>query len=314
MADKPLISVITINYNQVQVTCELLNSLRKVTWPNLEIIVVDNGSHEPADQISKDYPEVNLIRSDQNLGFAGGNNLGIMHARGKFMLFINNDTEVEPGFLEPMVNLFENNDKIGMVSPKIKFYYHPDTIQYAGFSKINIFTLRMNGIGYREKDDGKYDQVTETNFAHGCAMMVPHRVIREAGMMPEDYFLYYEEHDWSMRIKNRGYRIFYQPASVVMHKESISTGKASTLKTYYFTRNRILFARRNITGIAARLSCIYMVTVAIPKSLTLYVLKFQFNHFKAYIRAVMWHVKTLNKRFRINEKSKIHQLHPLHPG
>lgn len=127
---------------------------------------------------------------------------------------------------------------IPMVSPKIRFYYAPDTIQYAGYTPFSPVTLRQHLIGYREKDSGQYDQARETFSIHGAAMMVPRSVVKEVGMMSELYFLYYEEHDWVERIKRAGYKIFYVPESLVFHKESISTGKESQLKTYYITRNR----------------------------------------------------------------------------
>ena len=180
----PLVSIITVNYNQSKVTCELLESLRKVTYPNYETIVVDNGSPtDSPDKIGTLYPECRLIKSAKNLGFAGGNNLGIKHSSGEFLLFINNDTEVEPGFLEPLVSKLQSDPRMGMVSPKIRFYFAPDTIQYAGYTPLNKVTLRQQLIGYREKDTGQYNSTRETFSIHGAAMMVPRKVVLEVGMM-----------------------------------------------------------------------------------------------------------------------------------
>ncbi|TAJ13940.1 glycosyltransferase family 2 protein [Marinilabiliaceae bacterium JC017] len=290
----PLVSIVTVNYNQSQVTCEFLASMRNVSYPALEVIVVDNGSlGDQPEIIVERFPEVILIQSEENLGFAGGNNLGIQRARGKYILFINNDTEVEKDFLQPMVRLLENDLSIGMVSPKIRYSYHPDTIQYAGFSKMNPYTLRMKAVGYKQKEAGQYEEVGETHFAHGCAMMVPVRVIEKVGVMPEMYFLYYEEHDWSTQIKKAGYRIFFQPQSVVFHKESISTGKNSPLKTYYLNRNRILYFRRHIRGGQAVMSFLYLSLIAVPKNFIGYLLSFQRAHLRAYMRAVFWHFRKL---------------------
>jgi GT2 family glycosyltransferase len=137
----PLVSVISINYNQARVTCDMVASLRRITYPNLEIIVVDNASpSDNPDIIKEEFPEVNLIKSAQNLGFAGGNNLGIAQAKGEYLLFLNNDTEVEPDFLEPLVELFENNPKAGIASPKIKYFDGEHLIQYAGSRGINPWT------------------------------------------------------------------------------------------------------------------------------------------------------------------------------
>ena len=300
MNDNPLVTLITVNYNQPEVTCDFLKSMRKVTYPNTEIIVVDNGSKIPIGNLEQEFPEIVLIKSQENLGFAGGNNLGIKAARGKYLLFINNDTEVEPDFLEPMVHTLEQNKELGIVSPKIKYFYHPELIQYAGFSDLNPFTLRMHADGYMEKDEGQHDRAKETFFAHGCAMMIPRRVIDAVGMMPEVYFLYYEEHDWSTRIKNGGYKIYYQPKSTVWHKESISTGKDSTLKTYYINRNRLLFWRRNITGPKAVLSLAYLSLIAIPKIFASFIIARKWDHLKAFSSAVSWHLKSLSRSYQVS--------------
>lgn len=292
----PLISIISINYNQSELTNQLLESLKKVTWPAVELIIVDNDSMDnDADRIDTSLPNVTLIRSKKNLGFAGGNNLGIKASKGDYILLLNNDTEVDPGFLEPLLARFDKNPEAGAVSPKIRFFYHPDTIQYAGFTKMNPFTLRMNGIGYREKDEGQHNQAKETEFAHGCAMMVPRRVIDIAGLMPEEYFLYYEEHDWSTAIKKGGYKIYYEPDSMVLHKESMSVQKDSVLKTYFLNRNRVLFMRRNFGFFHQLVSTFFIVLVSIPKNSLKYLVHSQYNHLHAYWDALLWNLTRKTK-------------------
>jgi GT2 family glycosyltransferase len=227
--------------------------------------------------------------SDENLGFAGGNNLGYKHASGEYILLLNNDTEVEPDFMLPMIALLQSNPKIGAVSPKIRYFYQPDTIQYAGFSPINMFTLRMHAWGFKEKDEGQHDQIKQTDFAHGCAMMVPRRVIDQVGVMCDEYFLYYEEHDWSMRIRKAGYIIMYQPQSLVLHKESISVQKDSPLKTYYINRNRIFFMRRNFKGMKKLIPSLYLLLISIPKNFLAYLFSGKKEHLAAYRKAIAWH-------------------------
>jgi len=296
MNKKALISVITINYNQSQVTNQLLESLQKVTWPAVEIIVVDNNSHgKDADKINNPYSNVTIVRNNKNLGFAGGNNAGIKIAKGDYILLLNNDTEVEPGFLEPLVDCFEKHPLAGAVSPKIRYYYQPDTIQYAGFTKMNPFTLRMNGIGSGEKDRGQHDKTVETEFAHGCAMMVPRSVIKKVGLMPEIYFLYYEEHDWSTAIRRNGYEIYYKPESLVLHKESISVQKNSLLKTYFINRNRILYMRRNFSWFQKLVSGCFILFVSVPKNTIKYLLASEFKHLLAYRDAIIWNLTMKTK-------------------
>ncbi len=290
----PLVSIITVNYNQPEVTCDLLRSLRSITYNNIEIIVVDNASPDKDPKIIEEkFPEIHLIRSAENLGFAGGNNLGIHAARGAFMLLINNDTEVEPGFLEPLVDKLILNPGIGVVSPKIRYFYQKNLIQYAGFSPMNRITMRNYGIGFQEDDHGQYDRDAETDFAFGAAMLIPREVMRKAGLMADIFFLYYEEMDWIQRIRDTGYRIFYVHNSLVYHKDSVTTGAMSPMKIYYLNRNRILFMRRNIHGITFLLGCLYQIFLAIPKNIIQFFLKRQFRLLIAYRNAVGWHLANL---------------------
>ncbi len=287
--NQPLISVITINYDQRKVTLNLLKSLQNVTYKNIEIIVVDNASpNDNPDIIKEKYPNIKLIKSEKNLGFAGGNNLGVRAANGKYLLFINNDTEVPPGFLEPLVDLMEKNPSIGMVSPKIKFHWNPELIQYAGYTKMNPYTIRNNSIGYHQKDLDSFNKLAETHAAHGAAMMIPRKVIEKVGLMPDVYFLYYEELDWAEMIKRAGYKIYYQPKSFILHKESVSTGKDSPFKTYYLTRNRLIFARRNYKGMTKLVSVIFQLFISCPKNTLKYLSKRQFLHLKAYWKGILW--------------------------
>ncbi|MGE5424768.1 MAG: glycosyltransferase family 2 protein [Syntrophothermus sp.] len=290
----PLVSVITINYDQPEVTCQMLASLQRITYPRFEVIVVDNASptHDP-NIITDMFPGCTMIVSDKNLGFAGGNNLGIRHSKGDYILLLNNDTEVDPGFLEPLVLKLVSNPRIGAVSPKIRFYYEPDIFQYAGLSEINPYTIRSHGIGYRVPDKGQYDHDRQTAYVHGAAMMVPRIVAKKVGLMAEQYFLYYEELDWGIRIRNAGYQLWYVHESVVFHKESVTTGKMSPLKTYYMNRARILYMRRNIHGMQFVLALAFMLLISVPKNLAYFLFSARTNHFRAYFSALLWHIRHL---------------------
>lgn len=290
----PLVSIITVNYNQSEVTCDLINSLNGITYPNFEVIVVDNNSTEDDPSIiKKRYPNIILVENPINYGFAAGNNFGLMRARGEYVLLINNDIEVPPGFMEPLIDKLENNPKIGAVSPKIKFFYQPNTIQYAGFTPINNITMRNAAIGFRQKDVGQYEVDKETAYAHGAAMMVPMKVVKEVGLMSYIFFLYYEEADWCARIANAGYTMHYVHNSFVLHKESVSTGKLSALKIYYQNRNRLVFMRRNIQGREFYLSLGYQLFVAIPKNAFSFFVKGKFSLFLAYYKAIGWNIRNI---------------------
>lgn len=289
---RPLVSIISVNYNQPAVTCEMLASLRRLTYPNVEVIVVDNAS-PTADPtpIARQFPGVQLIRAPRNLGFAGGNNLGLQAARGEYVLFLNNDTEVEPGLLEPLVAAFEQHPRVGIASPKIIYHHSPERlIQYAGCVGISPWTGRGRTIGSREPDRGQYNQSYPTRLAHGACMMLPMRVIRAVGLMPEQYFLYYEEHDWCQMVLRAGYECHYVGTTTVYHKESVSVGRASVLQTHYMYRNRLLFMRRNLRGGQFWVSALYFLLLAVPRHTLRFALARRPDHLRAMWRGLLWHL------------------------
>lgn len=264
---KARISIISVNYNGFALTAAMIDSLRRHVTTPLEIVVVDNGStRDEAALLRERYPDITVLRSDENLGFAGGNNLGIRAATGDCLLLLNNDTEVTDDTLHHLAETLDADPSVGAVCPKIRFWAPPQAIQFAGYTPLTRITLRNGLIGFGQPDDGSYDSPHETSYAHGAAMMVRREAVGKAGPMPEEYFLYYEELDWSERIREAGYRIVYDPRATVFHKESATTGQQSPLRSYYLTRNRLLFARRNRRGAARRLSIIYQLGVALPKS------------------------------------------------
>ena len=285
---RPLVSIVTINYNGVNVTCELLKSLRKVTYPNIEVIVVDNASKEDPSPIKEKFPEVTLVKNKENVGFAGGNNEGFKASKGKYFLMLNNDTEVDPDFLQPLVDKMESDPGIGAVSPKLIYYGTDNIIQYAGSSLINPYTGRSNFIGEKQKDNGQFNCCLQTHYAHGAAMLINRKIVEEIGMMADLYFLYYEELDFCERIKKAGYTIWYVGDSVVYHKESMTVGKENALKTYYMTRNRLVFMRRNIRGIKLLVNLMFFTFVSIPKNSLKYLLKKRMDLLKAFYRGYIW--------------------------
>ena len=290
--NKELVSIISVNYNQAEVTCAMLASLRCLTYSNYEIIIIDNASPTENPLIIKErFPEIQLIQSEKNLGFAGGNNLGILAAQGKYCLFLNNDTEVSSNLLDELVMSFEQNSAIGIITPKIIFYDSDNLIQYAGSSAINPWTGRSVTVGNQEKDLGQYDGEYQTALAHGAAMMVPMQVIREVGLMPELYFLYYEEMDWCEMIKRAGYIIHYVGKASIYHKESVSVGRSSVMRTYYMYRNRLLFIRRNSIGIQRWSGILFFLLFAAPKQSVVHLLRKETEYVIAIWRGVAWHLK-----------------------
>ncbi len=263
----PSVSIITVNFNGLEVTCQMLDSLYRHIHTPFECIVVDNGSvvDESVD-IRKGFPMVISLRSEKNLGFAGANNLAMTHASGNFYLLLNNDTTVEEDILPPLLKRFTQSDRIGAVGPKIRFEGGDRPIQFAGYTSMTSISLRNRLIGCDEPDNGQYNTAKPTPAILGAAMMVSKEVVEKVGMLPECYFLYYEELDWCEQMGRAGFEMWYEPLVTVFHKGSVTVGgKESPVRVYYQTRNRLLYARRNRTIPQRWLSYLYQLAIVYPK-------------------------------------------------
>lgn len=284
------LSIITINYNGLKDTCALIESIP--FNDKMEVIVVDNASdNQEADQISSRFPHVKVIKSDKNLGFAGGNNLGIKVSTGKFIFLINNDTYFEDFNVRALIDKLNNSSDIGIVCPKIRFAWSPKPIQFAGYTPLSNITIRNQAIGFGEEDHGQYETAHPTPYAHGAAMLIKREAIDKVGLMPECYFLYYEELDWSMMFTRAGYQIWYEPKCTVYHKESQATGQHSPLRTYYITRNRLLLIKRNYHGITKWLSYIYIIGIVGVRDILRYLFTGRFSHIKATSQGILSFIK-----------------------
>ena len=279
------LSIITINYNGLKDTCALIES-----FPfndKMEVIVVDNASeNNEAEQISNRFPDVKVIKSDKNLGFAGGNNLGIKASKGKFLFLVNNDTYFEDFNIQALIDRLNSDPNIGIVCPKIKFAWSPQPFQFAGYTQLSNITIRNQAIGFGEEDHGQYDVAHTTPYAHGAAMLIKRETIDKVGLMPECYFLYYEELDWSMMFTRAGYQIWYEPKCTIYHKESQATGQNSPLRTYYITRNRLRLVKRNYQGMTKWLSYCYLIGIVGSRDILQHLLSGRFHHLKATLSGI----------------------------
>ena len=268
----------------------------------MEVIVVDNASTEDeATSIQKNYPKVKVIRSEKNLGFAGGNNLGIEVAIGKYIFLVNNDTIFKDFNIQSLIDRLESSPKIGVVCPKIYFSWGNTPIQFAGYTPLSKITVRNKSIGFGEEDRGQYNTPHSTPYAHGAAMLIKRDVIDKVGLIPECYFLYYEELDWSMMITRAGYEIWYEPACTIYHKESQTTGQNSPLRTYYITRNRLLLVKRNWRGFTKYLSYCYLISLVSTHDIIKNAIKGHLVQVKAIIKGTCDFINsqfsTLNSKF-----------------
>ncbi|MBU2046467.1 MAG: glycosyltransferase family 2 protein, partial [Bacteroidetes bacterium] len=256
----------------------------------IEVILVDNASDENHEiEFNNAFPDLIFLRSELNLGFAGGNNLGINIANGDYIFLLNNDTEIIAGCIEVLINEFETNSQIGLLSPLIIYDDDRSMIQYAGYTPLNYLTARNSQIGQFEKNVGQYDRLSyETAFCHGAAVMCKRADLMKAGLMDESYFLYYEELDWCEKFKRIRKTINFTGKTHIYHKESISVGKESIIKTYFMTRNRMLFIRRNTGILNTLLFSIYYTLIAFPKMIFLYLKNSRTDLAKFALKGLVW--------------------------
>lgn len=255
--------IILLNFNGEEDTIECLESLQKLNNNgfNIKTIVVDNASDKKFEIRDKKFEnDTKVLRSEVNLGFSGGNNLGIEYAlknNADYILILNNDTVVDKDLVKELLSVAEGDKNIGVTVPKIYFAkgceYHKARYKTEELGKVLWYTGGemdwKNIIGYHrgvdEVDHGQYDTVSETQFATGNCMLIKREVLEKVGVFNDDYFLYYEDSDLNMRVKRAGYRILYVPTAIEWHKNASSTGGAgSILQDYYIARNRMLFGMK----------------------------------------------------------------------
>jgi GT2 family glycosyltransferase len=281
-----MVSVITVNYNNTQVTLELLESLYAHEGFAVEVIVVDNASREnPEQNIKENFPQVKFIRSDRNLGFAGGNNLGIAQATGDYLFFVNNDTDFTAPIIAQLVTVLEEDKTIGAVCPIL--VYPSGKIQFAGFTPINAWTGRNKCLTSPASAELKVN----TSYAHGAAFMISHTLVQQIGNMPEHYFLYFEELDWSAKITQLNYKIVVLTTTQLIHKESQTVGSFSELKSYFMSRNRLLFMRRNVSQPAVVFFWFYFLLVASPTHIIRYLISGNWNCVRAHLAGIFWNLR-----------------------
>ncbi len=241
------ISVVILNYCVAELAIKSVLSVKRSTYKNIEIIVVDNNSGDDIGERLKDFPEVDFIQSKDNSGYSGGNNLGIKKALlngADYIFILNSDATVESEAIASLVEAAEEG--VGdLLGPKILFP-ESKSIWYAGgiFDRNNVLGKHR---GVDEKDEGQYDKIEETDYVTGAALFVKAQVFEKIGLLDEKYFLYYEDSDFCFRAKSAGFKVSYVPKALVYHANAKSTGLGSPVQDYYITRNRMLFASKFLT-------------------------------------------------------------------
>ncbi len=253
----PRVTIVIVNWNGLEDTEECLESIKKITYSNYNVIVVDNGSTgNDALILNQKFSEyIHLIQNDKNDGYAAGANIGIKQALANFSpdysCFLNNDTVVDPLFLTEMVKVAETDIKIGIVGPETYYYSEPTRVQVV-WSKVNLLKgelvpTPLLETNRKEIDLSQDDLIKEVDWFAGCCMLVKRNVIETIGFLDENYFCYWEDTDYVFRSRKSGFDIIYVPTSKIWHKGGQSANKVSRLIEYYFTRNHFLFVKKHAT-------------------------------------------------------------------
>lgn len=250
MNNNCLIYILILNWNGWKDTLECVESCLRLKYSRFKILIVDNGSTDTSEVIlRKQLPNIEFIQTGTNLGFAGGNNVGIRYAleRGAdYVWLLNNDTVVAPDALSALIDVAETDVRVGMVGSKIHFFNTPRLLWYAGAVLDPAMPHRVGHRGLNEEDQGQYDETGETGFVTGCSLLVRREVIEEIGLLDEHYFLYAEDADWNVQARRAGWKLVYSHRSIVLHKISASMGgMESPRMNYYLARNLLYFIKKN---------------------------------------------------------------------
>ena len=287
----PSVHLVILNWNGLDDTLECLASLHEQDYPSLRIHVVDNGSAESeATEIERLYPRVNVMRQTTNLGFCGGNNVGIRQALEEgadYVLILNNDSVAPPNMISTLINESASLDNVGAVSPVI--LHHPDhqTVWYAG----SVWESEIAGFRHVLEESPieqlQQQQPYTTAYACGCCLLVHSSVLRSVGLMDERYFAYFDEADWCSRMKKAGFECYVVPRARLYHKVSASAPKL--IATYLMARNRLLWMKEHLPGIERRRSITYLLKETIWNILNIGGWSGgKYQHAPAHSRAMLW--------------------------
>lgn len=301
--NNPLVSIIIVNWNGAEILPECLASLKKQVYKNIEVLVVDNDSADDSVRILKKYPWVKVIESKKNLGFAGGNNLGFTKARGKYVLLLNSDATMQKDTLAKLVTSLEEDESLAAVQPK--FLYEDRTINSLGAYLTNTGFLYYPGYGKKD-DRASYKKNGYVFSGYGAGLLIRSDVIKKIGLFDEDYFMYFEESDFSMRAWLSGWKILYNAETMILHKGGFSSKKYGMQRIYFHSyKNRICTYIKNFGAVSLlKILPLHMFLCEIISFV--YLFTGQFAYFLAVQKAIFWNISnlpnTLRKRSIVQRK------------
>lgn len=244
------VAIIVLNWNGKEDTKKCLLSLQKLSYSHYEIILIDNGSSDGSTELfQREFPHIRLVQTGINLGFAGGNNIGLRIALKEgfdFALILNNDTGVDPNLIEAFLERF-NDEKVGILGAKLLQMNKPTQLDHLG-GRWNEKKMDFDYVGYRAADDGNWDEVIDLDYVCGAGMMIRREVLETVGLFDSRFFLFWEETDLCFRAKKAGFQVQFCPEAKVWHKISASFTGGKPQAAYFFERNKLLWIERNCSG------------------------------------------------------------------
>lgn len=262
--NNPKVAIIILNWNGKEDTIECLESLKHITYPDYEILLVDNGSTDGSvESFREQYMGMEIIENGMNLGFAEGNNVGIRRAMDEgadYVLLLNNDTVVDPGFLGEMVKVAKGDERIGFSGPLIYYYNYnnrKDVVNFAG-GKLDMSKGNSYHIGMYKIDEGQFNKLIEVDYLDGSCLLIKKDLINRVGLLDPVYFTYWEETDWCIRGYKAGFKSVFVPNAKIWHKIGSSDKKG--IKEFYIVRNRIWFMKKYATKLQYLSFAVYFLT------------------------------------------------------
>ena len=300
---KPLVSIIIVNWNGKEYLTDCLNSLQNISYPNYEIILVDNAStDEYVEYVKDNFPEILIIKNKKNLGYAEANNKGVHKANGEYILFLNNDTTVKSDFITELVKVMESDPGIGVCQSKILLMDNPKRLDCVGaYLTLSGFLYHL---GWGKLDD--YNKVIEVFSSKGACMLSKREVLDKVGLFDEDFFAYFEETDLCWRVWLAGYKILFVPSSIIYHKVGATSSRMpSSFIQFHSFKNRICSLIKNLETINL-LKILPVHLLFCIGGIFIYLSKLEFKTSLAIVKAILWNIKnvgnTLKKRSLVQRK------------